>query len=198
MAMFDFSRVFLIGSCGAALLFAGCSGPVAAPTSFTKYSAKDQSFAIDYPDNWKAVGGGQSGFYSARFTSGSASIKVTADTVGSLFGTIMDPNNTSSGEEVPEELKAIYQVHEMGKEKMAEEFSNFQESPPTPVQTVFGDSRLAEFTGGGGFGGKMHGYRLTALGVDRRITIVCCCREPDWETLKPAFRQAIATLSFGR
>ncbi len=180
------------------LLVSGCSGPVAVPDSFTNYKAKDQSFAIDYPEAWDAVGGGQSGFYSARFTSGSASIKVTADMVGSVIGNIMDPNSSSSDEEVPEELKAIYQVHEMGKEKMAEEFSKFLESPPTPTQTAFGDSRLSEFTGGGSFGGRMHGYRLTALGVDRRITVVCCCREGDWEALKPAFRRVLATLSHGR
>ncbi|NUQ62218.1 MAG: hypothetical protein HUU20_07005 [Pirellulales bacterium] len=198
MNCFDVCRVLVAGFGVAGLLATGCSGPVAAPTSFTTYAAKDQSFAIDYPDSWEAVGGGQSGFYSARFTSGSASIKVTADMVGSVIGNIVDPNSTSSTEEVPEELKAIYQVHEMGKEKMAEEFANFQESPATPVQTAFGDSRLAEFIGGGSFGGKMHGYRLTALGVDRRITVVCCCRENDWKTLEPAFRKAIATLKHGR
>jgi hypothetical protein len=170
----------------------------------TTYKAKDQSFAIDYPENWEATGGGQAGFYSARFTSGSASIKVTADMVGSVIGDIAKSQTQMLGggalEEMEEleELEPVHQVHEMGKEKMAEEWANFEESPPATVQTAFGEGRLAEFIGNGSFGAEVRGWRLTALGVDRRITVVCCATEKDWETLRPTFEKAIASLKHGR
>ncbi len=179
--------------------FAGCSGPVAAPTAFTTYQAKDQSFAIDRPETWEVAGGGRSGYYSARFTSGSASVKVTADTVGSLLGDIArSQTNAFGGEtEAPEELKPVHVIHEMGKETMAEEWSDYTETSLETVQTGFGEGRLAEFTGKSSFGGKFSGLRLTALGVDRRITVVCCCRESDSENLRPAFDQMIASLKRG-
>ncbi|MDZ7616292.1 MAG: hypothetical protein U1E05_04765 [Patescibacteria group bacterium] len=180
-------------------LGAGCGGPVAAPTSFKNYQAKDQSFAIDYPETWEVKGGGQSGFFSARFTSGNASIKVTADTVGSLLGDIAGSQTGGmSGEnEIPEERKPIRVVHEMGKEAMAEEWSGYEEAEPESVQTAFGDARLAEFTGKSTFGGEFRGLRLTALGIDRRITVVCCCQESDSQNLRPAFDKAIASLNRG-
>ncbi len=177
----------------------GCDGPVAAPTSFTNYQAKDQSFAIEYPANWEAKGGGRSGFFSVRFTSGSASIKVTADTVGSLLGDIAKSQTSALGgeNEAPEELKPVHVIHELGKEAMAEEWSSYEEAAPEIVQTAFGEGRLAEFTGKGAFGGEFRGLRLTALGIERRITVVCCCQESDSQNLRPAFDQAIASLKRG-
>jgi hypothetical protein len=181
-----------------ALFAAGCGGSVTAPTAYQNYNAKDQSFSIDYPEGWEATGGGQSGFYGARFSSGSASIKVTADMVGSAIGDIAKSFSTVAGDTEDEEHKPIAQVHALGKTQMADEFGNYLESPAVPVRTAFGEARLAEFTGRTTFGDKMHGYRLTALSVDRRITVVCYCRDPDWTKLKPAFEKVYTSVKQGR
>jgi hypothetical protein len=167
------------------------------PTSYQNYNAKDQSFAIDYPANWKAVGGGQSGFYSARFTSGSASVKISADMVGSVVGDIAKSQATMAGGEEIEELKPIVKVHEMGKNQMAEEWGKYEEGTPTNVQSAFGEGRQAEFTASSGFGGKVRGIRLTALSVDRRISVVAVCKPADWDRLKPVFDKMIASLQRG-
>jgi hypothetical protein len=199
MSGFGVGRLSLVGWCVAGLVVAaGCSGPVAIPASYKTYSAKDQSFAVDYPENWKAVGGGQSGYYSARFTSGSASIRVTADMVGSVIGDIARSQSRMAGTEHIEQFKPINKVHELGNKQMAEEWSSYQEQPAAPFRSGFGEGRLSEFTAGGSFGGKMHGYRLTALSVDRRITVVCYAREADWQKLKPAFDKVNASLKSGR
>lgn len=193
------SPLVVTGMVGVGLLIvAGCSGQVAMPTSYQNYNAKDQSFAIDYPANWEAVGGGQSGFYSARFTSGSASVKVSADMTGSVVADIAKSQATMAGGENIEELKPIVKVHAMGKQQMAEEWGKYEENEPANVNSGFGESRQSEFKASSGFGGKVRGSRLTALSVDRRITVVAVCKERDWDKLKPVFDKMIASLQRGR
>lgn len=86
----------------------------------------------------------------------------------------------------------------MGKAQVAEDWGNYQEQAATAVSTAFGEGRLSEFTAGSGFGGKYHGYRLTALSTDRRITIVSYGKESDWQKLKPVFDHVHASLAPGR
>jgi hypothetical protein len=70
-----------------------------------------------------------------------------------------------------------------------------QEQDPTIVKTGMMDGRRSEFTGTRTFGAPIHGYRATALSIDRRIRVVCRCSESQWESLKPAFEKAIASVS---
>jgi len=137
------------------------------------------------------------GYHSARFTSASASIKVSADMVGSLFGDMAESRNRLGGTQDVEELKPVNQVHEMGKAQMADEWGNYQEQAATALSTSFGEARLSEFTAGSGFGGKYHGYRLTALSTERRITVVSYGKESDWQKLKPVFDKCNASLARG-
>jgi len=41
----------------------------------------------------------------------------------------------------------------------------------------------AEFTASGSFGGKLKGYRATALSRDKALRVMCKCLEGDWEKL---------------
>jgi hypothetical protein len=173
-------------------LVVGCSEPVSAPTSFTPYQAKDQAFRTQQPAGWEmAQSGAQgSGYSSVKFTKGNASIKISADLVGSLLGDIAKNLGRGAGEE-DEELAAVAKVHEFGAKQMQDELSGYTEQKAQKTQTPFGDSRQSEFTASTTFGGKLRGYRVTALARDRRISIVCYCPESNWATLKPAFEKVI-------
>jgi hypothetical protein len=179
------------------LALAGCGGSAEAPTSYTKYNAKDGSFACERPANWEAAGGGK-GHQWAKFTSGGAEISIRTDVTGSLMADIAQAQNQSAGIDAgDEDLAPVAKVHEMGKEAMAEQMSDYQEQAPESVKTGLGDARKSEFSATGTFGGKVRGYRVTALTRDKRVQVVCQCSESDWETVKPAFDKAIESLGPG-
>jgi hypothetical protein len=97
-----------------------------------------------------------------------------------------------------EDLEPVAHAHEFGKGTMEEEYNDYTElSKPEKPQCGFPRSRRSEFTAKGTFGGKLHGYRVTALGRDKRVVLICTCSEDDWKTLQPAFDQVIASLSQG-
>lgn len=184
-----------------ALILAGCGAPASAPTSFVTYKATDQSFKIDHPEGWNVEGGGAQGsnYYRAKFSQGSAMIDISADIKGSLIGDIAKSQNTMGGidEQEAEDLAAVAQVHEMGKAEIAELFGKYQESAPAKVQTAFGDSRISGFSAASTLGGYLVGYRLTALGSQRRILVITYCSAKDWNTLRPAFEKSLASMGQG-
>jgi len=190
--------------CVVALAAAGCGGTVSAPTSYDTYNAKDGSFRCKCPAGWEVKGGGRSDFHSASFAEGPAKIKVRADFAGSIIGDIagggmagLNAPGLEMAADEADDFSAVAQVHQMGKEEMAEAFGNYEETPAEKIDTKLGEGRKAEFTGSNTFGGKMHGVRLTILSHDRRITVVCQCPEKNWETLKPAFDEVIDSLRPG-
>ena len=185
------SSVSLLAS---AICFAswGCGGqPVAAPTSLTKFESKDKQVRFEYPAGWEVTASGGQGLLShSVFQQGPAKIDVGCDLAGSLFagpGAPRDPN----------EEPASARIHELGLKNMKEDFSGYEEQPAQPIKTNIGEGRISEFTAAGSFGGKIRGYRATALTRDRRVTVICTCPERDWETLKPAFTKVIGSLSQG-
>ena len=182
---------------GALLLVCGCSGRVAAPTSYESYNAKDGAFACQCPAGWDVTGGGRGGYHSCKFKSGGASIKVISDVAGSLMGDIVGSRNQSMG--MDDEVEPpVAEIHEMGQREMADELGNYQEQAAQPVRTSLGEGRQSEFTASSTFGAKLHGYRATVLSNDRRITVVCKCPEKDWETLQAAFNEVIGSLKHGQ
>jgi len=192
------SMAALAALSGGLLAAGGCGGSLEAPTSFDSYNAKDGSFACQYPAGWEAAGGGK-GHQWAKFTSGSAEIKIETNISGSLIGDIAQSRNQAAGiQDAHEDLAPVAQVHEMEKEGFAEDMSNYEEQAPQTVRTGLGDARKAEFTASGTFGGTIHGYRVTALSRDRRVQVVCQCSESDWETLRPAFDRVIESLAPGK
>ena len=45
--------------------------------------------------------------------------------------------------------------------------------------------------------GKLHGYRVTVLGGERRFTILCRCPQRNWKILEPAFLRVIQSVAAG-
>ena len=173
--------------------FLGCgSGPVPAPTTYTKIESPDKQFQCEHPASWKVTTTGGKGLLShCVFEAGAARIDISSDVLGSLMaGPATTPN-------YPNAEPPVARIHEVGQGKFAENFSNYEEQEPKPVQTNLGEGRVAEFTAVGSLGRKLHGYRATLLSKDRRITTMCSCPVSEWETLKPAFDKVIGSLSHG-
>jgi hypothetical protein len=168
----------------------GCSsGPVPAPTAFTKIESADKQFRVEHPNGWQVTTTGGMGTLShCIFEAGAARIDIAADLMGSLMAGPSGPPSDPNVE------PPVARVHEMGKAKFAEEFSNYEEQEARPVQTALGEGRIAEFTATGSMGRKLRGYRATVLSRDRRITAMCSCPVSEWETLKPAFEKVIGSL----
>jgi hypothetical protein len=188
----------LAATFGAILAIAGCTGKAVVPTSYDKYNAKDGSFQIQYPAGWESDGGDRSGYAWAKFTSGGAVISVDANVAGSLLGDIAKTRGHGLITPDQEEARSpVAAVHEHEKQGFEEE-EGVTEQEPAIVKTGFPDARKSEFSGSKTFGGAIRGYRVTALGTDKRIRVVCECPESEWEALKPAFDKAIESVAMGK
>ena len=187
----------LISVVGALLVTCGCGGRAIVPASFETFNSKDGSFKVQYPAKWEADGGGRSGYYWAKFSSGNASITVDTSAAGSLIADIAKMGMVRGGSMVtPEDLVPVAVVHETERQGF-EESGSVKEQKPAVALTGFGDSRKSEYTGKTTFGGSIHGYRVTALSSEKRIRVVCQCPESEWAALKPAFDKVIESVTRG-
>ncbi len=182
------------------LAMAGCgSPPVPSPTAFGNFNSKDGTFQCEYPEDWEAKGGGRKGPTWAKFTHGSAEIKVTADVAGSVLGDIAGGGSRIEDVELPPELQPVAKVHEFGKNQAEESDRSYTEvGEPQVVDNRLGPSRYSEFTTSGTFGGSIRGYRATILARDKRVVVYCTCSDSDWTTLQPAFVQVLTSFKRGR
>jgi hypothetical protein len=162
------------------------------PTSYTRTESADKQFQCEYPTGWQETKTGGKGTLShCIFESGGARIDIAAD----LFGSLMAGPSLTRDD--PNVEPPVARIHELGKDKFAEGFSNYVEQPGRPVQTIIGEGRISDFTATGSMGRKLQGYRATVLSRDRRITAMCSCPSSDWESLKPAFEKVIGSLAPG-
>jgi hypothetical protein len=185
-----------------ALCIAGCGSEAVAPTSYATFSLKGepQSIALEYPEGWAADGGGKSNHWG-KFSQGSAEISFQTDIAGSLMadaGGMAMPIVREDGTVIQPEPPVV-KLHAAGKEKVAEEYSGYQEEEtPDVFRNALGEGRKSEFIADGGLGGgKMHGFRATFLSRDRRFTVICTCPHSDWRTLRPAFDHVLDSFKTG-
>lgn len=178
---------------------------VSAPAAFKRFASTDKTFVCESPVGWDkttqmehAVAGG------ALFTKGGARVRIGSDLMGSLMGDIAAAQNTSvSGLGAMVGVRAqpkppVEAVHAMGQKRLAADFKNYQEMPAKPFNSQVGDARFSEFTADGGFlVGKVKGYRVTMLGTERRVTVVCQCPEANWPTLQKSFARIIQSVAPG-
>jgi len=180
--------------------------PVPAVAAFGSYAAPDQSFVCESPTGWQmtsaASGAIQSG---ALFQSQAARIDITSDLQGSLMGDVARSANASmsnlegmvSGLQVKQK-PAIETVHDMGKKELEGKYKEYQEGPGKTYDSKMGEARFSEYTADGGMlVGKLHGFRVTMLGGERRIHVFTHCQETDWPKLKPCFSRVINSIAPG-
>jgi hypothetical protein len=209
--------VFIAAMGGVGAMVMRPPAPVPAPTAFAPYTATDKAFVCQAPQGWETSGFGSGGMNSGvLFKKGDAKIDVTADLAGSLMGDIAAATDRMAGGtetagggiSMPglpgvdlgaKRKPPVEKLHEKGKGSVAKKFGNYEEKPMQTLQSRLGDARFNEFTGGGGspFSPNVHGYRVTILGGERRVTVVAVCRETDWKALKPAFETTITSLAPG-
>ena len=193
------SRVGGVSLASAIVCIAGCgSAPIAAPTDYADYNSPGGTFACQYPANWQSDGGGKRGLEWAKFTSGPAEIRIDTGVAGSLIGDIAGSiGGSDEGAEIPEN-QPVHEVHMMGEEAAAKEFSGYKQvGEVEEFDVTLGPSRRNEFTAASTFGSGLHGYRATLLGNDKSVNVYCVCPESDWKTLQPAFEKVLLSMKRG-
>jgi hypothetical protein len=179
------------------LLFTGCSEPVTTPTKFARWNAKDGTFAIDYPEGWKADGGGKQGIQWAEFSKGSCVITVDTNLTTSLIGDIAS-SGPGGAEDVPEELEPAAAAHEFMKDSaVGDKFSGYKEEAAIKFGTGIGDARKSVFTGAKGLSGKVKGYRVTIPQSDKGLIIFAYGPAKHWEKLQPAYDKILEGIERG-
>ncbi len=177
-----------------------------APTAYTKFAAADGSFSCDLPSGWAvtpAASGGKMSDGSESTVGGvlcsqnSAKVDITTDTYATLVAYDVVANNAD-----PQSLTGSKAgvLHKQWRRRIAAEHKGYHETQVAGYASPMGDARLAEWTGAGnalGFGGSLHGYRVSLAGGGKTAEVVCACLDSDWPALKPAFRHVLGTLTAG-
>ncbi len=174
---------------------------VAVPTSYKTYTAIDNTFSCDQLDGWTMheTGATSGALSTVTFEQSHVRVRVISDSIGSLRGDMATAaNNSASGMPLPPGVPpppppkpAVEQLHEQDKAQLADGLPDYQEGEMKPLESRVGDSRLSEWTADGG---KMHGYRVTMLGNQREITVICLSPERNWTILQPAFQRIIGSV----
>src|SRR5262245_32357194 len=166
-----------------------------APAEYVIYNSPEDVFHVTLPKGWKFQYGGRKDMYWVNAEKGGATIKVYESLVGSLLGDIAgavqpDPN-------APDEALPVSRVHEFKQKLLAEEYGSYREEPAVTVNTKYGKARRSMFNARGDIGQKLRGYRVTALGGQTQIGVVCTCSPSDWDVLEPAFARVIESVGPG-
>jgi hypothetical protein len=205
------------------LFFTVASRPdtIAAPQAFKPYVAPDDSFACLSPTGWERKESASMGIQGqVIFRKGDAKIDIASDLQGSLMGDMARATDAQTQalmeqmEQLSPELRAqlnvstpqaslppVEQVHLQSRQSLAMRFDEYDEMPMQAYRSPLGEARVSEWTARKeGFlsGGKFHGYRVTILGNERRVTYTCQCPEESWKTLKPSFGRVLASLAASR
>lgn len=188
----DRSGIVLVVLMGFGL--AGCGGgEVSPPTEFTPFVSQDGAFALDVPVGWEEKSGSRpDNTYSwAEFSGSSSTIRVVADVTGSLIADISAP---FGAEALDDEDAPVAIAHELKKDRIAEDFSNYKESPSQTITTSMGDARICRFVAGGGPSGRRSGFRCTMLTNNRRVTFLCHCPAARFDAMQPAFETVLKSV----
>ncbi len=192
---------------------------LAAPASFLSYLAPDKSFVCDAPAGWERHEAGVEGSEVAGvlFQQGAAKVEITSDQSSGATADMINAANAQQQQmredmqsnaqanpalaqslpTPPPPVSAVEQLHRGEAAEYAARYADYAEKPIHAFQSQLGDARLSEWTGRGSMGTRLHGYRVTMLGRDKRIRLNCRCPEGDWKTLQPAFVRVIHSVAQG-
>ena len=199
------------------LFFTVASQPdsISAPQTFKPYAAPDNSFACLAPTGWERRESSAQGIErQVIFRKGEAKIAIASDLQGSLMGDMAratDAQTQAMMDQLPPEVRAslaassptasrpaIEQVHLQSQKALAMRFDSYREMPMQTLRSSLGEARCSEWTAKQeGFlsGGTFHGYRVTILTNERRVTYISQCPEASWKALRPAFGRILASLA---
>lgn len=184
----------------------GCGEPVKVPTSYAKWEPEgDAIFHVDYPEGWKADGGGgKTAMQWAEFKKGGCIIEAKTDISTSAVADIAQSfNNLGSGgalsQEEMEERSPVAVAHAMNLEKLPhDQFSSYKEEKQAVKFTAsMSEGRKSVFTATAGVGRKVKGYRATLVAQNNGVTFYCYCSEKEFEKMKPAFDKVLESVRRG-
>ena len=190
----------------AAILLAGCSESVQTPTSYKKWNAKDGLFAVEYPEGWKADGGGKQGIQWAEFKKGSCIITIDSNISGSAFAELAGAATAGLGGDgapidpkLAEKLAPAAAAHRWIADdtQRFEKFKNYKEEEPTVINPPVGEGRKSLFTASAGMGQKVKGYRITIPKNDRAIIVFAYGAEKDWSKVQGAYDKIFDGMEMG-
>ncbi|QDT18126.1 hypothetical protein [Alienimonas californiensis] len=191
----------VLGIAGAAVLFLLLgSGPVEPPGELVRYTHPERGkFAIDVPDNWATAteGGGQGGRPAfATFEGPGGEVQIRQSLSGSAIGDIASAGDTqlAPGEELPEELTAIYGQHEAVKGQVESNFSNYSETGGKNFDSKAGEARRSTFTASGALGGAITGYRGTYRIGNDTYTVVMQSSTRDFAVMGPVYEKMLESV----
>jgi hypothetical protein len=182
---------------------AGCGEPLTTPKAFKKFNAKDGTFAVEYPDTWKAEGGGGQGIQWAEFSKGSALVTINTNISGSVIADIAGSTNPGlDGDAIDpkeaEKLAPAAAAHNWIKQDPTrfEKFKKYEEQEPTKITPPIGEGRKSLFTATSG-GRKLKGYRITIPTNDKALIIFAYAPEKDWSKVQGAYDSMFDKMEFG-
>ena len=172
----------------------GAGAQAAAPVKMVEYRSEHGGFSADYPEGWSEEGGGGTGGVPpyAKFKTGEALFEIRANRRGSAVsaGVPMD-----TGEEIPEELEPVAQMHDFQKQKFKADYNDYEETPAKKIEIPFGNARISTFTGDEGLlGSKIKAYRVTLLGHNHQFNVTAKCPEKQWDEYEPMFMKMINSI----
>ncbi|MBM4074288.1 MAG: hypothetical protein FJ267_01430, partial [Planctomycetes bacterium] len=113
------------------------AGKIKVPQELDHFKTDDFPFTCQYPKGWEPVSGGGTANVppSVRFEKGNVMISFRASLSGTLIGDISGAGRENESE-LPDELKAVAQVHEFQKQKISLEMTNcIEKGPPEKIIT---------------------------------------------------------------
>lgn len=185
---------------------AGCAEGVKTPTAYKKWNAKDGTFALEYPEDWQADGGGNMGIQWAEFKKGPCVISVDTNVSGSVVADIAgnaQPDASGEGPQLdPKELEKLAPAaaaHDWIKNDPSrfESFKKYNEEEPVKIEPPIGEGRKSLFTATTG-GRKVKGYRITIPTRDKAIIVFAYGPEKDWDKLQGAYDKIFNGMELGQ
>ena len=203
----------VLGAIGGSLLLLAAVGgtavylllnnqPAEPPGDLVRYEHPEpRTFSLDVPSNWAVEAGGGTGGRPAfaKIEGPGAEVDVRNSPRGSAVGDIGAAAEQGGpvGEELPEELTAIFGQHKMTRDQVAGDFSSYEETGGENFDARGGEGRRSVFTASGSFGGAITGLRGTVRVGNETYNVVMRCAPRDFPTLRPVFEKMLDSMGRG-
>lgn len=182
----------------------GCSEAVKTPTTFKKWNATDGLFALEYPEDWEAKGGGKHGIQWAEFKKSGCVISIDSNVSGSVVAQGAEALSGAAEGDAPidpklaEKLAPAAVAHEWIRKDDArfENYKNYKEDEPTVISPPIGEGRKSLFTASMS-GRKIKGYRITIPTNDKAIIIFAYAPDKEWDMVQGAYGQIFSKMEPG-
>lgn len=163
------------------------------PKEYEKFEYSAGGIYCQVPKGWEISRGGGSGGKPpyAKFKDDDVRIEIRAAVSGSA---IADIGQALSGDDQPDPLNVVHQVHAFRKEQLSAGTDGYTEGEPEVVETAgMGPALIAKY--------EMqvmistdYGYRATVLGQHYQFNVTLYCPKAEVERYKPVFVKVVSSM----